>query len=242
MSNMKDNEIYPQEWLQEKFVKTSRVVMVIDDMDKDVLYKQSAHKDFGNTIAYVNDKHHPFNEIMYIFQVKDENGHWHDLCADVRNNRHGNIQCVMRLFDGSTAIGWTAFTDTQQILSPVNKNSDEYENNRIRQTGRYVKRINELVGYFTITHQNNKTSQKIGKVKSSSNDTFVTGKPRTIRLCDIYGLQLSTYIEGGGSKPSHEFGVRGHIRHYKNGKEVFIKPYIKCKGRGEKPTQFYKVN
>lgn len=239
---MKDLEIYPQEWLQEKLVKISRTVMVLDETNKSVLYRQSARKDFDSTIEYVKNKHHPFNEITYLFRVKDEHGNYHDLLADVKNNRSGNVQCVMRLFDGGTTLGWTAFTDTQQILSPTSENTSEYDYNRLRQAGRYVKRMNELVGCFAITRRNNKVSRKTGVVKSFSNITPITSKPRTIRLQDISELQLSTYIEGSGSKPSYEFGVRGHIRHYKNGKEVFIKPYIKCKGRGKHPAQFYKIN
>lgn len=32
---------------------------------------------------------------------------------------------------------------------------------------------------------------------------------------------------------SHSFQVHGHYRHYKDGKVVFIKPYIKGKGKEE---------
>ena len=35
------------------------------------------------------------------------------------------------------------------------------------------------------------------------------------------------------AKPSHEFSVKGHFRHYKSGKVAWISPQIRCKGRGE---------
>lgn len=39
--------------------------------------------------------------------------------------------------------------------------------------------------------------------------------------------------------PDHEFGVRGHYRHYKSGKVVWIQPYTRCKGRGEGRDRTY---
>ena len=39
--------------------------------------------------------------------------------------------------------------------------------------------------------------------------------------------------------PDHEFGVRGHFRHYRSGKVVWISPYTKCKGRGERLDRTY---
>jgi len=44
---------------------------------------------------------------------------------------------------------------------------------------------------------------------------------------------------GKGAKPQHEFDVRGHMRHYKSGKVVYIRPYTKCKGRGTKIIHEY---
>lgn len=235
---MENRDIYPEKWLKEKVVKISNNVMVIDNTDKDILYMQSARKDFDSTIKYVRNMHHPFDEITYLLTAKDENEKEHEFIADVKNNISSDFHCVMRFIVEGELVGFYALSDTQQIISPL----EEDGINLIKSLGLFTKRINELVGCFAITRQNNKVSRKVGVKKSSPITTVITGKPRTIRLRDISELQLSTYVEGGGSKPSHEFGVRGHVRHYKNGKEVFIKPYIKCKGRGKNSPQFYKVN
>lgn len=40
-------------------------------------------------------------------------------------------------------------------------------------------------------------------------------------------------------KPSHEYGVRGHYRHYKSGKVVWIKPQTRCKGRAPSEGNTY---
>lgn len=235
---MENRDIYPEKWLREKVVKISNNVMVIDSTDKDVLYMQSARKDFNSTMEYVRRMHHPFDEITYLLTAKDENGKEHEFVADVKNNLTSDFHCVMRFIVEGELVGFYALSDTQQVISPL----EEGGMNLIKGIGAFTKRINELVGCFAITRRNNKVSRKTGEVKSSVHTTSIDSKPRTIRLRDISELQLSTYVEGGGSKPSHEFGVRGHVRHYKNGKEVFIKPYTKCKGRGKNPPQFYKVN
>ena len=47
------------------------------------------------------------------------------------------------------------------------------------------------------------------------------------------------YTPGNGSKHKHEYDVKGHYRHYKNGKVVFVKGYTKCKGRGVKIEHEY---
>lgn len=51
----------------------------------------------------------------------------------------------------------------------------------------------------------------------------------------------STQPTGKGSCPQHEFDVRGHMRRYKSGKVVYIKPYTKCKGRGTKIIHEYSM-
>jgi hypothetical protein len=41
------------------------------------------------------------------------------------------------------------------------------------------------------------------------------------------------------ANPSHEFSVRGHYRHYKSGKTVWIRPHIRCKGKGKATDRTY---
>ena len=38
-------------------------------------------------------------------------------------------------------------------------------------------------------------------------------------------------------KPDHEFGVRGHYRHYKSGKVVWIEPHKRCVGKGREKNR-----
>jgi len=46
------------------------------------------------------------------------------------------------------------------------------------------------------------------------------------------------------AKPEHEYGVRGHYRHYKSGKVAWIHPHTRCKGRkpGESQTYIAKLD
>lgn len=53
--------------------------------------------------------------------------------------------------------------------------------------------------------------------------------------------QEKPHATGTGSKPQHEFDVRGHIRHLSSGKEIYIRPYTKCKGRGTKIIHEYSM-
>ena len=39
----------------------------------------------------------------------------------------------------------------------------------------------------------------------------------------------------------HEFEVRGHLRHYKSGKTVFIRPYTKNRGASQKNIHDYRI-
>lgn len=70
---------------------------------------------------------------------------------------------------------------------------------------------------------------------------------KAVSYCSI-NRKLKAYIScehaptvptGKGAKPQHEFDVRGHMRHYKSGKVVYIRPYTKCKGRGTKIIHEY---
>jgi len=47
--------------------------------------------------------------------------------------------------------------------------------------------------------------------------------------------------KGSHAKPNGQFDVRGHYRHYKNGKVIWIKEYVKGKGK-EVKDKTYKIN
>ena len=49
----------------------------------------------------------------------------------------------------------------------------------------------------------------------------------------------SSYIKGNGTKHTHEYDRRGHYRHLKSGKVVYVKQTTCCKGRGKKIIHDY---
>lgn len=62
-------------------------------------------------------------------------------------------------------------------------------------------------------------------------------KRRAIQLCNVYTLNEDFEDFSGGAEKRHiefscpSWGVRGHYRHLKNGKVVFVRPFIKGKER-----------
>ena len=84
------------------------------------------------------------------------------------------------------------------------------------------------------------TASKKASVSKSSTPTE-PGKPVT-RTTLINGLRIVSDAEQVHKKLKSKkiqritdcWGVRGHYRHYKNGKTVYIEPYKKGKGRNEK--------
>ena len=75
-------------------------------------------------------------------------------------------------------------------------------------------------------HESKKTSNR----KKSESVTYIinrSGKVPTMR------------IQGHHASPQGQFSVRGHYRHYKNGKVVWLAEYEK--GKGEKKSKLYKI-
>lgn len=78
-----------------------------------------------------------------------------------------------------------------------------------------------------------------------------SGKKHKQRTKDaIHSLCPTTYIIGTAvvkglpkhhRKPDHEFSVRGHYRHYKSGKVVWIPEHQRCVGKGKERDKIYKV-
>lgn len=238
---------FPKEWTVDKQFRISKNFMSITEQEKDILYGMMIRKDFMEIAkSIIADKHHPFDEITYHIPLKDDNNIHREVIFDVRNNRTGDFYSVIRIVIGNEHIGNIAlgvegvFTEQHEVdIQAINTKDIPL----LKGLSGIISRINLAVGYYTLSCHTNRKSYKIGSVsnkeskKSTDND-----KPKVIRLRDIPTLQLSTFVEGRGSKPSHEFDVRGHIRHYKNGREVFIKPYTKCKGRGDRVPKSYSIS
>ena len=66
-----------------------------------------------------------------------------------------------------------------------------------------------------------------------------SNSPRTTYILRHSGNAISVVTEGSHASPRGEFNVRGHFRHYKSGKVVWISEY--CKGTGVKKRKTYKI-
>ena len=92
------------------------------------------------------------------------------------------------------------------------------------------------------TYVGNKNNNKITKGNTEKNTRKDTGRIKNLTN-SIYDFSIikSTNVnkliaKKKGWKISCEFQVRGHYRHYKSGKVVFIKPFEKGKGLENKST------
>jgi hypothetical protein len=77
---------------------------------------------------------------------------------------------------------------------------------------------------------NGKAKSKKNKSKAAPNITYI--------LRETNG-RLIAAPQGSHASPKGEFSVRGHYRHYKNGKTVWINPYKK--GTGNKKSKVYRL-
>lgn len=79
--------------------------------------------------------------------------------------------------------------------------------------------------------QETKNKRKSGKQRNKKGITYIFSRSKNGPKIQRYGHRAS---------PSAAFSVRGHYRHYKNGKTVWVKPYNK--GTGAKKDKTYKIN
>lgn len=103
--------------------------------------------------------------------------------------------------------------------------------------------------WYLATIKDTKAENKIKTIEKSDNIIAIT--PKTGKKNNIRNITTPLYNLGfvadnavekmiarkNGWKISCNFSVRGHYRHYKNGKVVFIKQYEKGKGLAEKTTR-----
>lgn len=78
--------------------------------------------------------------------------------------------------------------------------------------------------------------EKLNKAKSDAQRS----KKGTTYIFSKYGSGPRIQARGHHSSPAGVFSVRGHYRHYKNGKTVWIRPYKK--GNGAQKDKAYKLN
>lgn len=80
-------------------------------------------------------------------------------------------------------------------------------------------------------HQEKPHTKKSGAQRSKKGKTYIFSK---------HGSGPRIQARGHHSSPAGVFSVRGHYRHYKNGKTVWIRPYKK--GNGAQNDKTYKLN
>lgn len=88
----------------------------------------------------------------------------------------------------------------------------------------YEKRVPQIVG-------RQKGVVQVSDTKFISTPIYDIGKTRTVKVEHLQKRK-------NGWTYSHAFQVHGHYRHYKDGKVIFINPYIKGKDKEFKAQQF----
>lgn len=95
---------------------------------------------------------------------------------------------------------------------------------------------------FAITHPE-RIFKKNRNGKHILNSAPKTGDDERLyrRIKAFRSLVTETKATGKGHSHRHEYDVKGHYRHYKNGKIVYVKSYTCCKGRGAKNIHIYEA-
>ena len=90
-------------------------------------------------------------------------------------------------------------------------------------TAKSTKYIHNEVA-FPMIRQSDKKTKTIKEITSKKITTPIYDLGKT----KIVSLEMLKKRKKGWTY-SHAFNVRGHYRHYKSGKVVFVKPFVKCK-------------
>ena len=98
-------------------------------------------------------------------------------------------------------------------------------------TTKSTKYIHNTVA-FPLVRQSTKKAQRISEVtrRKITTSIYDLGKTRVV------SLEMLKKRKKGWTY-SHAFNVRGHYRHYKSGKVIFVKPFVKCKNLEIKDTE-----
>ena len=85
---------------------------------------------------------------------------------------------------------------------------------------------------FPLTRQHEKKTTRLKEITSKRITTPIYDLGKT----KIVSLEMLKKRKKGWTY-SHAFNVRGHYRHYKSGKAIFIKPFVKCKNLEPKDVE-----
>lgn len=112
----------------------------------------------------------------------------------------------------------------------------------LKEVGLMVVTTNMMVSYVMLNPDKvfveNSGKHHFANTPKSDSDEVIYSKLKAY----ISTSHSETRATGKGACPQHEFDVRGHMRHYKSGKVGYVRPYVKCKGRGTKIIHEYEVN
>lgn len=144
----------------------------------------------------------------------------------------GVVSVTMKDFDPATLDWGTAFK-----VKAIQRGKENW----LKEVGMMVVTTHMSVSYMMLHCEQIFTGSTgkhhfIGFSKSDS-DEIIYSKLKAL----VSVSHPQTVSTGKGAVPHHEFDVRGHIRHLKSGKEVYIKSYTKCKGRGTKIVHEYSM-
>lgn len=134
---------------------------------------------------------------------------------------------------------WHINKDTGQILVNASLTSKNIEDSDIRKLTLIWKSLQAYLLYYK--NEENKVSQSTKIIKKESRQK----NSRRRRVSTVYVTKRTYSFKNNVSskkpkqKKTDSWTVRGHIRHLKNGKEIYVRPYLK--GIGTKITKEYKL-
>ena len=97
--------------------------------------------------------------------------------------------------------------------------------------------VNDIAKMRHRSHEQSIKDAKQRFINVSSN----VSSGSTVYLLKKYKGSPRLCVQGGRQKPSEAFSVRGHYRHYKSGKVVWIDEFTKCKDSDSKQDKTYRL-
>jgi len=182
-------------------------------------------------IHYIFENIHP-GETYEIDTTIESKGACHLFKCTVfyRHRCVGVVTCTMKDYD-PVSFDWA----TSFKVMPIQRGKEQW----LKEVTLMTVTINMTVAY-SILYADRVFVESSGKhrysgLSKSDSDELIYSKLKAF----ISREHAPTVATGKGTKPQHEFDVRGHMRHLKSGKVVYVRPYTKCKGRGTKIIHEY---
>lgn len=144
--------------------------------------------------------------------------------------------CIFSAESKDTSIGYPKRIRNTFTLSE----REEFENGFLNSCDTVRRHFDCL--QYAITHPERIFREgKNGKRVLNKAPRHEDDEPLYQKIKALRSLIQETRSTGRGTPHKHEYDVRGHYRHYKNGKVVFVKPHTCCVGRGTKNIHEYEV-